>query len=284
MSIFVSVICATIGPLASVDTLIESLHASVLAAGGLIRCELILVDQSQSEHDHVFSSSEFITLVHIKNPVRGLSLNRNIGLRKATGDWIFMLDSDCTIDVDFFKCFSGLIQNHPEIDHFVGRILDTEHNRPLFRNWPDKPREISTLMTWYFATSVNNIYKTRKSGIRFDELFGLGAKYGSCEDIDFFLRMNSRKLYSPELIIRHPDFSHVDLPREKLNAYSFGFGALCAKHVFPLGGIMLLLSLIKKARDVVFGKTTPADLASSFIYRLNGFASYLVARILGNHG
>jgi glycosyltransferase involved in cell wall biosynthesis len=280
----VSVICATIGPLFDVDRLLLSLHDSLRNVKSSIDVEFVLVDQSGAV-DHQFPTSDLIRFLHIKNPARGLSINRNIGLDKASGEWILLMDSDCVIHRNYFAQFLLLARDHPHIDHFVGQIMDLDGKLPLFRKWPRTARRVSALRAWYYSTSVNNIFRSKATALRFDESFGLGAEYGSCEDVDFFLRLKSKALYSPVLITHHPSFSRTDIPREKLNSYSYGFGALCAKHVFPYGLGMLAMSIFKKMFGVITGEVSLPYLIDAGFFRIKGFALYLKNETaLRNHG
>lgn len=270
----VSVICATIGPPNEVELLIESIIQALQRVDSAVFVEFILIDQSDDLLGHRFPISDQLDLIHIRNPIRGLSLNRNIGLARMSGDWVTLIDSDCVVSEDYFKNFLSLRQTYSDVTHFVGQIIGTNSALPLFRNWPPSARRLSKWMIWYYATSVNSIFQVGDDKPYFDERFGIGARYGSCEDIDFFLNLERTRLYSPSLTISHPDFYQKELPREKLNAYSFGFGALCAKHALPLGVVMLLLSLIKKSVDTLRGKATTMDFASAVVYRAKGFAGY----------
>jgi glycosyltransferase involved in cell wall biosynthesis len=277
----VSVICATLGPLSEVDSLIQSIVGAMQRTESGIFVEFILVDQSDDSLNLSSPISDKLHLIHIHNTTRGLSLNRNIGLVCASGEWVMFLDSDCVVSIDYFEIFFNLRQAYPDVSHFIGKILDPNSKLPLFRNWPRRSRRLSKGVMWYYATSINSIFKVGDTKSYFDERFGLGARYGSCEDIDFFLNFESSRLYCPNLTVFHPDIFQEELPREKLNSYSFGFGALCAKHAFPLGILMLMVSLIKKALDVLLGRATPMDFAFAAVFRSKGFFGYCSDRARG---
>jgi GT2 family glycosyltransferase len=279
----ISIICATIGPLSEVDSLICSLISALERADSAITAECVLVDQSDAPGEHVFPASHRLALIHIRNPRRGLSLNRNIALEAASGQWIMLMDSDCCVSEDYFIHFMRLIEHHPEVSLFAGKILEPDYNSPLFRNWPREDQKLSTAMMWYFATSVNTIFKSGNDNLRFDENFGLGARYGSCEDLDFFLRLERSRHYSPDLKVFHPDIFRQTLPRLRLDSYSFGFGALCAKHAYPLGVIMLFSSFIKKLLAMLRGKANLTDLTHAMAFRLKGFVDYLAHKRRSKH-
>ena len=97
----ISIICATLGPLSEVDALIISLINSLKVSNAKICVEFILVDQSLEVQTFPFDVHDRFKLVHIRNSTRGLSVNRNIGLDRASGDWVMFLDSDCLLDEKF---------------------------------------------------------------------------------------------------------------------------------------------------------------------------------------
>lgn len=274
----ISIICATIGPQSEIDSLVQSILRALLKVDIDTKVELILIDQSNEPSKPIFTNSSQLCITHLFNKERGLSLNRNIGLAKATGDWIMIIDSDCLLSEDYFRNFKELTQMHPKVDHFIGRILDTTTNLPLFRSWPKHPRRIFKLALWYYATSVNSIFRPKSNCHRFDENFGLGAPYGSCEDIDFFLRLDTKPVFSPALEVLHPNIFLDSLPSEKLDSYSFGFGALCAKHALPLGLIMLLSSILKKAADALGKRIKFRDFRRAANWRLKGFFNYFLKK------
>jgi glycosyltransferase involved in cell wall biosynthesis len=277
----VSVICATLGPANEIDFLIRSVIHALQRVDSILRVEFILIDQSDDFSGHCFPISDRLDLIHIRNPIKGLSLNRNIGLGRVSGEWVMLIDSDCAVSEDYFRNFLSLHQTYSDVSHFMGRIVKSNSTSPLFRNWPTRVRRLSKWMMWYCATSVNSIFEVGADRPCFDERFGLGAKYGSCEDIDFFLNLKRTCLYSPDLAIFHPDLIEKGIARKKLNAYSFGFGALCAKHAFSLGVAMLLASLIKKLVDMLRGKATPMDFACAVVYRAKGFVRYVGDQVRG---
>ncbi|HQU08097.1 MAG TPA: glycosyltransferase family 2 protein [Candidatus Paceibacterota bacterium] len=279
----VSIICATLGPISEVNYLIRSIIQALQKTESSILVEFILVDQSDGFSEPCFPIFDRLHLIHIRNSMKGLSLNRNIGLTRVSGEWVMLLDSDCVVSEDYFKNFVILLHSHSDITHFIGKIIGANSKLPLFRNWPCKAKRLSKWMMWYYATSVNSIFKAGEDKPYFDECFGLGARYGSCEDIDFFLSLKRIRLYSPDLAVFHPEISQKELPREKINSYSFGFGALCAKHAFPLGVLMLLASLIKKFVDMLKGRASLKDFACSLIFRAKGFVCYLGKRVKGGY-
>ena len=60
-------------------------------------CQVILIDDGSTDDSYEFMKEEaekynYIDIIHQTN--QGVSMARNAGLKKATGEWIYFLDSD----------------------------------------------------------------------------------------------------------------------------------------------------------------------------------------------
>ena len=271
-----SIICATLDDTDTIRNFINSIEKSFLSAShDLFCCEIIIIDQSIYRSNFAFKSKvKNIEIIYIHSKKRGLSFNRNIGLKIASGDYFLIFDSDCSLDVNFFNQALQKLIKFPDFDLFFYPILSTEYNAPIFRHWPKKIINISKYKRFYYATSVNVMWRKNKSPHFYDEDFGLGSIYPSCEDIDFALRFNCKSIFVPEIKVFHPYQDNYSNGMHKLVNYSFGFGALCRKHIFPFGLIILLISLIKKIFDALLGNSPVAYIAPVLYSRLKGFIYY----------
>lgn len=270
----ISIVCATIDSSDLVNRSVESIERS--CRGVDVFVEFILVDQNidapvvlKSTGDGNFSATI------VRSSVKGLSLNRNLGLRKARGDWCMFWDADCLADPDFFANLLSLIEKNPESEVFFGKIVSIERGEPILRRWPSLPKKLTRFDVWQLATSVNGVWKRDSLNVLgFDERFGIGARFGSCEDVDFYARLNKPAYYSPHLRVLHPyqDLTNVDM--NKILSYSYGFGALCRKHVYGYGLVFLILSIIKKIITFIPMKISFKDLKLIVKARLNGFFDF----------
>ncbi len=80
--------------------------------------EAILVDDGSPDNcpqilDEYEKKDKRISVIHQKN--QGVSVARNEGLKKATGKYIFFMDSDDTIAPDFFEQIYKITNKNPDI-------------------------------------------------------------------------------------------------------------------------------------------------------------------------
>jgi glycosyltransferase involved in cell wall biosynthesis len=273
--ISVSVVCATIDDPDLVARAITSIQQS--ASRGGVQAQVIIVDQSVNADclalRERFTDAELLV---IHSRIRGLSRSRNIGLERASGKFVMFWDADCIMDPDFFRELARLDVSHPDVDLFYGAIKCPIEKHNVFRKWPAITKPISHFYRWQISTSVNCIWRNigKNSDARLDERFGIGSTYGSCEDVDFFIQLEGRALYSPELVIYHPDQNVNDVPVEKSRSYSFGFGALCRKHLGNYGAVYLMVTVLKKFYQILRGQVAPSTGAILIKERFRGFSEF----------
>lgn len=276
MANLISIICATIEGRETVASFVRSIESSLIKVAGDLECELILVDQRDDDAlENLVVTLDDLRLVRIHSKVRGLSINRNIALKHCVGDWIMCSDADCIIDENYFLNFLLAINQYPNATVFFGKILEIGTFKDIFRSWPREIQKVSFFKRWMLSTSVNAIWRALGNTCRYDEDFGLGSLYPSCEDVDFFVQNKfSTIYYFPGLVVFHPYQSSSTISIFKAKSYSFGFGALCRKHIFRMGFFFLLASILKKTADTILGKNPPKYFLPIVLSRVAGFISY----------
>lgn len=94
--------------------------------------EIILVDDGSPDKcpaicDQYVQSDERIRVIHKKNG--GLASARNAGMKIASGEYIFFLDSDDWIDRETLECLTDITRQYD---------VDFVRFRPMCAGWPDK--------------------------------------------------------------------------------------------------------------------------------------------------
>lgn len=237
----VSLIVATINRVTEVELFLNAMLYSTYK-----KFDIFLIDQNKDERlDKVISKySSRLEIFHIKSSVKGLSYNRNIGMKMATGDILAFPDDDCTYYPDTLEKVMLKFQSD-NVDFISGRIFDREKKISVIKNWPTSPKEI-TMMNFYSLSSSITIFAKVKQNdsIRFDENLGVGTIHGSCEDPDFLvalLKRGLRGVYVPSVEVNHPIPDACNTPMSKRISYAAGFGFMLGKYnkdiIFTLMGI-----------------------------------------------
>lgn len=247
----------------------------------LSKVELIIVDQNDSIvlDDIVDEFKNELDIQHIKSDVKGLSLNRNIGIKKAKGDIIAFPDDDCKYFVNTLETVNGLFQS-TNADILMGKILD-ESNKDCIRKWPEKSIEIKRSNFYTKISSITIFKKITSKTKLFDENMGVGTYYGSNEDADTIyneLKEGKKVIYHPSIKLFHPS-SVGKLPLAKIESYGLGFGALCKKnkdvYMLKLFYSIILYHSLKYSLAVLKNNKEEQEIRKAYIKsRLNGFKSY----------
>ena len=212
---------------------IESIQKA-FANNGALSCEIEIILISQGISCLVEDIEEKYKYVYLySTKYYGLSRARNIGIQKSDGDYLCFIDDDALIDINYFSVLNRIIRPY-NIKVMCGRILELETKEsyvPVFNNTEDF--YLSYLTYRYFMGSSHIVHKDlfKKYG-NYDENLGAGSKYYACEETDYLFRLLARKekvLYAPELVYYHP--THRNDSEEKIYQYSYGEGALFAKHI-----------------------------------------------------
>jgi hypothetical protein len=204
-----------------------------------IRVLLIVV--SQNCHVIYSPKSELFSIYFITEVRMGLSKARNIGLNflkesKITSEYIMFPDDDSSFDKQFFLNFPSIIGSNRS---FITPIY-IEGGKDLYMGKLFNNNSLVKENMHFMVGSPNQVlqYNEFKDEIFFNEHLGVGAKYGSCEDIDLFIRLNKLgvSFFFTSLIYSfHPaKRNKIDRPFiEVLNrykSYSYGFVYVVKKY------------------------------------------------------
>ena len=88
--------------------------------------EVIIVDSGEDKLSvHDFSAFKNFRLRHVESE-KSVCIQRNIGIREATCDWIFLCDDDIEIGKDYIEKVVSHISSHPEARAVSGLWLQKE--------------------------------------------------------------------------------------------------------------------------------------------------------------
>lgn len=224
----VTLVIATINRYEEVDNLLKSIESLDYPKNNI---EIIIVDQNlKKDLTEIIKKYFSLDIKHIKSREKGLSKNRNLGIEKSTGEIICFPDDDCKFLKNTLKNVVEKFKKNPNIYAFLGKIID-EKGEDCIRKWPVKSETIN-LKNFYLKNTSITLFKRNDIKNYFDENFGVGSKYGACEDADFLYRILKRGLlvqYNPNIILFHPNFKNR-ISKEKSYNYGIGFGAFCKKN------------------------------------------------------
>jgi glycosyltransferase involved in cell wall biosynthesis len=245
--------------------------------------ELIVIDQSSDDtikslcdnYNHLFH------ITYVKHKNRGLSLNRNKGLKLAKGNIVAFPDDDCEYPDNILQ----------KVVEFFNNNLD--YNIVVF-NSIDKSNGIRISKSLDYSTNINvkNFLKTAISitifikpiditDIYFDEKLGIGAQFGACEESDMLLSLLTKRYkgyYFSNIDIYHPS-KHIKIDNKRAYNYALGFGAFFKKAIFHYRNhymiLMFIYILIRNIGGFILSKH------KSYYYyyfkgRIKGFMTYSI--------
>lgn len=274
-----SLVMATYGRLEEVDYFLESILKSDY---DLNKVEIIVVDQNDkiSLENIIKKYNSQLDIKHIKSLVKGLSKNRNIGIKESKGEYIAFPDDDCKYMPDTLKKVENYFENNIDVYAVMGRIVD-EQNNDCIRKWSKKD-EIITKTNFYTKLSSITLFK-RNIGEKqyFNEKMGVGAPFGSNEDANIIyksLKNGKRINYYSDIVLYHPKPpKHIEL--SKVYNYGLGFGALCKENLDMNMVILFIKAIVYHFLRLTIGIITfnKVEIKLRYKYiqsRISGFIKY----------
>ncbi len=195
--------------------------------------EIIIIFQGKNKKSFINLYSEYKNtpgLIFLYSNRTGISIARNIGIKKSRGDWIILLDDDVYIEKNFFSKIKLIDLKKPIIYYgnvFVNGTL--KNYVPFYIECKDL-----NFFSYNRVCSVSLIISREVFNTigYFDENIGAGKYYGSSEESDLILRalLNNIKVsYISNHYIWHPK---PNFSLRKVYRYSLGLGALYKKHYY----------------------------------------------------
>ena len=197
---------------------------------------------------------------------RGLSLSRNRALYNASEEICLLSDDDVIYRPDLAEILSRAFEENPGADIITFQANDPD-GRPL-KNYPRKSTRLN-LLSASRVSSIEIAFRRSsaiKAGLRFDTLFGLGAKYPIGEEYIFItdaLKRGLTVIHLPIPILTHPLESsgrrhdeRTTFARGAMFARVFGWTAFLIDVVFALKKLPLYKNdrrFMPYLRSLLFG-------------------------------
>ena len=248
--------------------------------------ELIIVDQSEDTKKLV-NTVEVSGLKNVKiinTKLKHLSKARNLGINVAKRKIIGFPDDDLTYAPDFLGRVKTKFEKN-DIFYLSCCVRESKSKKKLPISPISYDKEITTIDIFRLVTSAGLFIKNEN--IKFDTMFGIGAKYGSCEEIDLAMRLKRKKKrgrYYPQLAVYHPPIKPVKFQNKaKIISRSIGHGGLWAKHfdhylnefviIVPISYVFLkpLANIVKNSYNLDNFNTC----LIIFLSTIKGFITYI---------
>ena len=239
--------------------------------------ELIICDQNNNDKIEKLCLAYPMNIRVIKNNIKGLSVNRNIGLKYASGDVIAFPDDDCEYETDTLEKIAGFFEKNPHYSFYTCNTKEKEINNAALET---RKKDCDIGICNFLSVGISFTIFVRSeaiAGFLFDEQLGLGTVFGSAEESDLLLYLikNKRKgKYHAAHYIYHP--GKTETP-QRVYSYSLGFGALFKKallvyRMYP----MFFIFLYRIARNMAKLCLRPGDKITRALVagRLSGFLKY----------
>lgn len=269
-----SLIIATLGRKKELLELLNSINNSNI---NKINIEILIIDQNHKGFlENELLAFNDLNIKHIHSIRKGLSYNRNIGLKIATGEIICFPDDDCKFYEDTLQIASKVL-SCSKIDFCIGRIFDRNTKKNIIKKWPSKKFKINRFNS-YFVNSSITLFIKKSSILDFDEKLGVGSVFGSCEDADLIYRVlesGAKGVYTPEIELWHPSPDFQDIPLSKVKSYASGFGYFISKNTDLTKFFLLILLINKKLFEMFFNIFTKKYQKKYFLCFFSGLVSGL---------
>lgn len=170
---------------------------------------------------------------------KGLSRSRNIAIDKSNSDFIWILDDDIHTSKENIILIKETLLNEPSADVLTFRYAHSTNKKNSKKYFNKKYLNKYDLLKVSSIEVIVRRATLKKLNVKFDERFGLGSKYPSCEENLFLLNLydkGSKIIHIPIIIVYHPAITSGS----KFNPQSLiAKGYLCRK--YNITGFFILL-------------------------------------------
>lgn len=256
--------------------------------------ELIVVDNGSTDGTGALLErfAARLPLRSVSEPVPGLSVARNAGVRAARGAVVAFTDDDCLVDRRWLRTVWEEFARHPELGGVGGRVeLHDPRDRPVtIRTSRSRAvvRSAHDLFTTIVGCNMALARRVLDAVGEFDPTLGAGTRVNAGEDLDLLyraLRRGYTLVYVPEMLVRHNHGRRTDAEVGRLvRGYTRGRGALFCKYLVRADRGMAARAYADvawSAREIVraLRARRPPRAAVHYWDLLGGAASWLAAQV-----
>jgi len=274
----ISLITPTINRTKELEIFLQSLKSQTYK-----KFELIIIDQNVKINiDYIIEKYKYeYTIKHIKSKEKGISLNRNIGVKFAEGEILSFPDDDCRYRRDTLEKVNKFFNNNPNIQIYSCNVIDENKNMKF-----PMAKKSARITSWNYynkAISIGLFIKFKKiEDIIFDNKLGAGTKFGSSEESDLvssLLKIGYRGYYNASQYINH-DLSKKKAKVRRYFYYGMGYGALYKKEILKRRKYYLALKYLLNIIKYIIGSVIPSSrkelFYASLIGKIKGFKDYII--------
>lgn len=167
--------------------------------------ECLIIHQVTDETDYRESYASLKGCKVVTQQGKGLSRSRNLAIKEAQGEWVYLCDDDVHLLPDLPEKLRQAIIEHPESALFRFRI-DSPSYTP-FKQYQAQSKKLDQSMAGSVSSAELVVRRSVTDGVSFNEKFGLGTSFPSGEEYLFVLDLLSNghaMWYIPVSIVQHP--------------------------------------------------------------------------------
>lgn len=190
----------------------------------------------------------------ISEPGLGFGHARNLGVKKASGDILFFIDSDCFAEPNWIERTLPHFDSNPEVAAVTGRtnLWNTESAVARFlayvggrMNMPKQRKYVKIAPTMNLALRHEIV----------DKVGGFDETMIRCEDTDLTYKISrgNKIMYEPDAVVWFKGSPTLGVASRKCVRHFTGVGQLFAKHGFnslfvrfnlPIRGFLLIAAIV----------------------------------------
>lgn len=183
---------------------------------------------------------------------RGVGLNRNNALMRATADICLFADDDMVYEADYVEKVENAFKKYSKADVIIFNVKESRNGEPL-RDYVTKNRFVGRKGVSAFPsfTIAIRTQRIREKNIVFHQMFGGGTEYSCGEDTIFLQDCIKRglKVHTCSLTIGTVNHSKSTWFNGYTEKYFFDKGVLY-HHLYPPMAYLLSIYHVIKHRDI----------------------------------